>query len=388
MAHSILPPSSAGIWGKPEGCTGWVLMNQTYPETESSVEAMEGDASHEIGSELIKDAQTNNVNRHTPGDWVGKTASNGVIFTENMFDCAKIYADNVIDVMRRTAVFAGNSFYVEQRVDIPAVHEINFGTPDSALYDKSRGDVYIWDYKFGFEVVEAFENWQMLDYLAGLLVEFDIDGHLDQHTTVYIRVIQPRAHHRDGIIREWKVNASDLRAYFNILKTNADISLGPDATFKTGSHCKNCPGRHACPAALKAGLGMYEAVSKPIPLELTPEALGVQLAIVKRARKQLEYLESGFEEQLKSIIRGGVLVKGWSTEPSFGHEKWNKPVNEIIAMGDMLTFDLRKPVEAITPKQAKKLGIDDAVITAYSITPSTGLKIVSDNGNKAKQVFK
>jgi len=388
MSHSILPPSAAGIWGKPDGCTGWVLMAQTYPETEESVEAREGTASHEIGAEIITDAKTNNRQRHTAKDWVGITASNGVIFTEDMFDGAKEYADDVIAVMRRTGVFGGPNIRIEQRVEIPAVHEINWGTPDCSIYHKLGNALYVWDYKFGFKVVEAFENWQAIDYVAGLLDELEINGHVDQLTKVHIRIAQPRAFHRDGTIREWVVLASELRAYFNILHGNAHKTLGPDAEFHTGSHCKHCPGRHACPAALKAGLGLYEVTTKPVPVELSPEALGVQLAIVKRARKQLEYLESGFEEQVKGIIRSGSLVSGWAVEQGFGRETWGKPIKEVIALGDMLNFDLRKPVDTITPNQAKKLGVDEAVITAYSTKPRTGLKIVSDNGNKAKQVFK
>ena len=55
-------------------------------------------------------------------------------------------------------------------------------------------------------------------------------------------------------------------------------------------------------------------------------------------------------------------------------------------MGDMLRHDLRN-TKPITPKQALKLGIDEAVITEYSSTPRTGLTLVPDNGNKAKQLF-
>lgn len=387
MSHSILPPSSAGIWGKPDGCTGWVLMAQTYPETEETVEAREGTASHEIGAEIITDAKTNNRHR-TAKDWVGTTASNGVIITEEMYEAAKEYGDDVARTMRKLGVFGGPGLRIEQRVEIPRVHAINWGTPDCSIYHKPSNALYVWDYKFGFEVVEAFENWQAIDYVAGLLDELEIDGHVDQFTTVHIRIAQPRAFHRDGTIREWKVLASELRAHINILSSNAHKALGPDAEFNTGSHCKHCPGRHACPAALKAGTGLYEVATKPVPVELSPEALGVQLAIVKRARKQLEYLESGFEEQAKGLIRSGSMVPGWSVEEGIGREAWAKPIEEVIALGDMLEFDLRKPVAAITPNQAKKLGVDEAVITAYSTKPRTGLKVVPDNGNKAKQVFK
>ncbi len=360
-------------------------MAQIYPETEESVPSREGTASHEIGAELIMDAGTNAMKHQTAADWVGITASNGVVFTEEMYDAAKIYADDVIAVMGSTR---GTDIRIEQRVEVPTVHEINWGTPDCSIYHKESNTLYLWDYKFGYEVVEAFENWQAINYVAGLLDELELDGDLNPHTKVSIRIAQPRAFHRDGSIREWTILASELRGYIKTLHDNAHEAAGPSPRFSTGSHCKHCPGRHACPSALKAGTRLYEASTKSVPVELSAEALGVQLAIVKRARKQLEYLESGFEEQAKSLIRSGALVPGWVVEQSIGREKWGKPIAEVIALGDMLEFDLRKPVDAITPNQAKKLGVDEAVITAYSTKPRTGLKIVSDNGNKAKQVFK
>jgi len=388
VALTMLPPSSAAIWGKPGGCTGWALMAQTYPETEENVHAKEGTAAHEIGSEIITDAKTNGVQRHTAADWVGITGSNGVIFTDTMFKSAMVYADDVISIMRKTGIFGVGYLKIEERVKIPRVHELNNGTPDCRLYDPTSNSLYVWDFKHGFEVVEAFENWQAMDYVAGILDELDIDGNLDQKTRVHIRIVQPRAHHRDGPVREWAVMASDLRGYFNHMAANAAESLGPDAKFKTGEHCKYCVGRHSCPAALKAGMGMFEVVSQATPVNLSPEAIGVQLAIVKRARKQLEFLESGFEEQVKGLIRSGALVPGWSVEQGVGRTAWSRPVEEIISLGEMLGIDLCKKPEAITPNQAKELGIDGAVITAYSTRPSTGLKIVPDNLNKAKQVFK
>lgn len=385
MSHSIIPPSSAGIWGKPDGCTGWVLMAQCYPETEETPEAAEGTASHEIAAQLIQDS-ARGFNGTKADKFVGQSATNGVVFTEEMFDGAKEYADDVAMIMRERGVFGGDNLGIEQAIEAKKIHDLSYGTCDCFLYDKKTGELFIWDYKFGYEVVEAFENWQSINYAAGIFERLGIDGLADQVTTVRIRIAQPRAFHREGSIREWQVTGSDLRAHFNILHNNAHKSLGPDAECNTGPHCKHCPGRHACEAALTAGNRLYEAAAKPVPVELSNEALGVQLALVKRARKQLEYLESGFEEQVAGKIRAGALVPGWATEDTFGRDKWVKPFDEVVAMGNMLGKDLRKK-EAITPKQAVKLGVDEAVIMAYSTKPRTGLKIVSDNGNKAKQVF-
>lgn len=386
MSHSMIPPSSAGIWGKPGGCTGWVIMAQTYPEPVENCAAKEGTASHEIAERMNQANAKARVGYPTKDEVVGSITSNGVVFTEEMYDAAEMFADDVAMVMRETSVFGGPHLGIERRIEAKRIHELSFGTADAFLYARNQGRIYIWDYKFGFEVVEAYENWQSINYLAGIIEELEINGHVEQHTTVHVRIVQPRAFHRDGPIREWVVKASDLRAHFNILQANAHKALGPDAEYKTGSHCKHCPGRHACPAALKAGLGLYEVAAQTVPVELSAEALAVQYSIVQRARKQLEYLESGFEEQIKELIRKGANVQGYCVEERVGRERWAKPVAEVIALGDMLGHNLRKG-GAITPNQARKLGIDDAVIMAYSEKPKTGLKIVLDNGNKAKQIF-
>ena len=381
--HSIIPPSSANIWGAPGGCTGWVLMSQQYPETEEGEEAKEGTASHEIAAELINDLAR--VHTVRPADnFTGVQASNGIINTEEMYDGAKIYADNVGNVMRDTGIFSGVNFGNEQRLTMPRIHELSFGTTDQFIYDYHKGVLYVWDYKFGYLVHEAFENWQTINYVEGIVEKLGIG---DQNITVHIRIAQPRAYHRDGPIREWIVKLCDLRAYFNILHDNAAIALGPDATIHTGKHCRDCQARHACPAALKAGLGLYEASMRPTPQDLTPFALGVQLLIVQRAIKQLEYIETGLKEQAKAIAKKSI-IPNYMLENGVGNLAWNKSHDEIIALGDALKIDLRNPKKAVvTPTQAKKLGIDEAVIKAYSQKPNTGLRLVPDNGSKAKMFF-
>lgn len=379
--HSIIPPSSAGIWGKPDGCTGWVIMNQQYPDSVASEDAADGIAAHEIAATMLKDAAR--TGQILPDTFTGNVATNGVIYTREMYDGAVMYVEDVLSIMRSSAVFTP---VIEQHIQIPAIHEQSHGTPDNWLFDKRNMTLYIWDFKFGISTVEAFENWQMINYIAGIVDQLNVNGVTDQLITVNIRVVQPRAYHADSSIRQWVVKLSVLRAHFNILRTNAAIALSDKAQFHTGSHCKDCNGRHACPAALQAGLQLYEVATQPIAQELPVDALGLQLSIVQRALKQLEYIESGLSEQIEHMIRSGKFVPGWAMQPKHGREKWNKPVAEVLTMGQMMGHDLRKPDDAITPNQARKLGIDDAVISAYTIKPSS-VKLVRDDGTKAKRIF-
>jgi hypothetical protein len=303
-----------------------------------------------------------------------------------MFEAAEMYADDVAKEMRARGVFTP---HVEGRLAVPRVHEQSSGTPDCWLWDRRQFELLIWDFKFGFEMVEAFENWQLINYAAGILDQLDLPapGLADQEITVRMRVVQPRAFHRLGPVRGWVVKASTLRGYFNVLAGNAAKALGPDPGFRTGPHCKHCPGRHACPAALQAGLQLFEAATAAVPIQLEPAALGLQLRLIERARKQLEYLETGYHEQITLLAKSGQDVPGWAIQPKCGRERWTLPAGDVLRLGEMFGVDLAKAAEPVTPNQARKLGIDEHVIKPYCEIPRTGVKIVPDDSNKAKQVF-
>ena len=382
--HHFLPPSSAGVWGKPGGCTAWPMMNATYPQL-PRIEAMEGDASHQIGAELI-DNKTRNVFQYEWKNYNGKSADNGIMYTEEMFECAQLYAEDVGAVMIKTGVFGGQYLLIEEKINIDRIFEGQTGSPDCVLYDFMNGVIYIWDYKFGHEKVEQFENWQCIDYMAGVLERFGIDGLTEQKITVKIRICQPRAYHAGGAIREWSVLASTLRGYHNILEANAAQCMSNDAVAQSGSHCKHCPGRHACDAALTAGIQLYEAASAPMPVELSPQALGLQLTLLKRAQEQINLLVTGYEQQVETSIRRNKLIPGWGQEATHGSLKWSKPISDVIAMANLFDVNISKDA-ALTPKQAIKAGLDPDVVTRYSHKPRTGMKIVQEIESKTRHTF-
>jgi len=384
--HSVIPPSSAGIWGKTNGCTGYVSLAQKFPEAEESQGAKEGTACHELGEILIGLSQYDTILDSVRATFVGASATNGIIYTDEMFDAAWIYAD---DVAREIAKNKGHriEWGTETKVKAPRVHAQSFGTVDAELYSPQLNELIIWDFKYGFGVVEAFENWQGINYAAGLFEKYQINGVNDQTLTVKIRIVQPRAHHKDGTVREWVIKGSDLRNYINILSNNANEALSDKAVVRTGSQCRYCEALHACPNALRAGMTLFEIVDKPTICELTPEAMGVQLSIVNRALKQLEYIQSSYQEQVKATIKNGGSVTGWGVTPSFGRKKWSKPLAEVFALGDMMSIELRK-TEAITPTQAKAAGLSEDLIKVYSEVPQNGLKLKETDGLEAARVFK
>ena len=368
MTHSIISPSSAHIWGKPDGCTKYPTITATYPKPEPVQATLDGNASHKDAEAMIEAGAR--AKPYPPGEG-------------EFYDAAKMYADDAVGIMRETGVFGGDHLGVEKRITAPRVHAKSFGTPDFFLYNAKKRELIVEDYKSGHGIVEAFENWPAINYTAGLLDELKLD---DQQTTVRIRIVQPRAFHRDGPIREWKVLASDLRPHINSLNHNAHEALSDNATFRSGSHCKYCPARHTCTASIEAGFNLYEAATQQMPIDATTEELALHYSIVTRALEQLEFIKTGTEEQLKSLMRQGENIPGYRRGETKPREKWVRSLDEIFMMGDMFGHDLRKP-GAVTPAQARKLGVDAAVIAAYSERPSGAMKLEKDDLSKAKQIF-
>lgn len=376
-AHAFLAPSSAHRW---VFCPGSARLEALFPETEASPKSAAGTAAHWVFQCLFE-------------GWlpvIDQVAPNGVPINAEMLEAGQMVYDDVVATLgpdwRKLIV-------VERRVHIPRVHEsVNWGTPDVrgwGLLPDGRWILYIWDFKFGYKIVEVFENWQMIDYVSGCISETNLDGLTEQNVVVQMTVIQPRAYHRDGPIRRWTVKATDLRGHVNRLAASAEAATSADPKcYPEPSACEDCRGRNACEANQRMGYRAAEIGYSAQPLELTPEALGIELRMVKRAKEFLEARESGLEEHAVSLIKRGQPVAWFAMESTPGRKAWTRPVQEVLMLGQMCGKDFAKPVEAITPTQAAKLAPALATtIAAFSAAPVGSTKLVPDDGSKARRVF-
>ncbi len=352
-----------------EACAGSVNLCALYPGEETP-KSKEGTAAHWVASETILNVQ--------PA--LGAIAPNGVEVTEEMLDGADMFAANV------RAVAPGNAgLHVEKTMPCPLIHSDCGGTPDAWHHDS--GIITIWDYKFGHGFVDVFENWQLIVYAAGILTELGVDGSNDQFFRVRMRVVQPRNYHRDGPIREWSVMASDLRGYFNTLRMAAEKAwLRVDAKCTPNDECEHCDGRRACEALQQTGFKGMDFASESTPLVLSNAALGTELTLINHYLARLEARKTGLEEMAASEIKAGHVVPGFALDSTVGRLGWTKPVDEVIALGQMMGVEVSKP-GVITPTQAIKAGLPDTVVAQYSGRPAGGLKLVASKDDKARRVF-
>lgn len=379
--HSIIPPSSAA---RRVQCNASAIMELLHGNTTDTDEAKEGEASHELAALMVSAKARAGTGYPMPDKTIGKVASNGVIWDQASYDGAEMYAEYMAARMQQTATFTPK---IEQRIDIPRIHLESWGTPDCSLFDVKGKTLYLPDYKYGHRPVEVFENWQLIEYTIGLLDEITDRDLADWHIDVVMAIVQPRAPHRDGPIREWRVKASDLRGYANILHSTEHAALGPDPATRTGPECRDCSARHVCDTLMMAGGSVMEFIDKPIPVNLGVDNLSVELILLRKACALIKARLSGLEAQAEGLIQTGTSVPGFALDQGYGRQKWTIPANEILSICDLLGIDVRKPAEAITPKQAIEKGVDESVIKFYSMTPRTSVKLVESSKTLASAVF-
>lgn len=371
--HSFLPPSGASSWAK---CNMWPSMNRRFPQTDS-VEAIEGTAAHWVAWEILSNRPIT----------AGAKAPNDTIVTEEMIESGELVADTI---RLRLQIF-GMQLHIEERIQITSIHPTCFGTPDCWAVSTDRKHIEIIDYKFGHRFVDEFWNEQGLCYLAGILDILSREWGMgisvfEPFIDVSFTVVQPRCFYRGAPVRTHTFNLSETRQYFNRLANAAEASTLPAPVATTNSHCIDCSGRHACSALQQAAYSDAEFSNARMPVELTPIAAALELRILQRANDRLEARIDGLKELTLSNMRAGHSNPYFRIEQGYGRSLWKIPNDQVIAIGQMWGIDLSK-IEVVTPNQAKKSGIDEALVRQYTFTPSTAIKLVAEDPKDAPRVF-
>lgn len=312
-------------------------MEELYPPYEGSPHAAEGELAHRVALAAVKQI--------APPDGA----------TEEMLGGAELYRD-----VLHGFISTGNKWHLEERV--PGLHPENWGTPDAWRYSETNKSLNIVDYKFGHRYVDVFENWQLLNYAGGIVKTLDIHDDVTLHLTI----VQPRSYCAEGQVRNWSLSVEEARnLYFDSIAFNCELSLRVDAQYANGKECRDCSGRRAC-GHLQQEVGNYIDVSREqTPYDLKDDQMGRELRWVKDAVALMSARMDGLEQEMIHRISSGNAISGWTIERGEGRSEWNKSVEEIITLGQMMGVDVYKP-SVITPTQAIKKGLDKDVVSQYS----------------------
>lgn len=346
-----------------------------FPETGDSVEAAEGEAAHWALAEQLAGRLVD----------VGQIAPNGVVLTGEMCDAADRVSDYVVQVLAPHGLKPSDG-QIEQRVQIPRVHPMSWGTPDYLIWLPTTPlrTLFILDFKFGHRFVDEHENRQIVEYIAGATEGInDNDGGCD----IVAVIAQPRSYSPKGSIRKWRTRLLALRALINVQSNAAHEALGPGPRAQVGPECRDCRARHACPALQAAGYSAMDEARHVTPIVLDPTSASLELRLARRSLDLLKARVDGLEQQVMAALKAGSTVPGWKVEHSGGRKVWASPPAAVIAAGQMLGIDVAKRPEPITPLQAVEKGMHPDVVEAMSKRQSGGASLVEDDGSHARRIF-
>lgn len=367
MQHALYAPSSMA---QTVQCPASVRLQRQYPE-QPDESTIEGEAAHWACAELL----------HGRPVAVGQITSAGVELDDDMIDAAELYASVVRPDLP--------GLHVESAVRMPRIHAQCWGTPDAWRRDAIAtvdefGRMWIrgFDFKYGHEYVDEWENWQLICYAAGMIEALGLDGLAELSVWFSLTIVQPRAYgHRP--VRTWEISAADLRAYWNIAAAACEAADKPDAPAVVGPACKHCSARHACDALNRASLSRLDAASHAAPLDLDTPTAAAELRRIRYALEILQARGSGLEQQLMHAARIGEQVPGFHIEHSNGREAWQIPFEQVIALGTMYSADLRQR-KAITPKQARDAGV---LTDGFTERKAGAASLVVDQPHRMVRIF-
>lgn len=378
--HSRLAPSSAFRWVE---CPLSVALSEEFPALKQDPSGPEGTAAHEVWNWMMDGLVPE----------IGTLTSERIPVTIEMIDGGQQFVDRVHSIVDPYQAMHKARF--ETSVPMTGIHRLMHGTPDADIdLLEFCGEYHIVDYKYGHRSVSPFENWQCSAYVFGQFERLGLSQQQIDDAKIFFHIVQPRCYHHRPANSTWETTGKDQRRMWDRMRKSADeaITLELGATPKMGPHCRDCPGRRACPTFRRNAGANIDWVNWSMPGQMDTESAGIELTYARAALDQLKSYVDALEQQVEVEIAGGGFTPHWAVQqqPGRGRE-WTAPVSEIIAIGDSLEIDLRKPADVITPNQAmqafKKKGFDESLIAEYSVPKKGAIALVPKTDTLASRVF-
>lgn len=349
-AHAAFSASGAHRW---LNCAGTITLCKKIPR-KTNFFAQEGTVGHSVfercfGGDLL-----------FPEELLGETID-GVEITQEMVDAVNLMIQ-VVDSFPPGKTECEVKLSLDLKVD-KAAGDL-FGTADilHVSQDSKRLLITVCDFKYGRHVpVDVEHNVQLIYYgLGAIFREMRSQKKKDLNkfvrgNNVHVRmmIVQPRAEHESGPVREWVALPEDLLAYAKAYTDAINFAVKNPEKYNVGEHCRFCDGKPICPEYNKDELEDLAEIDPKIisksPDELTPEGLADalhQCDLLEGAIKRFRNYASALLEE------GETVLPGWSLEPTRPTRRWKDESavrQKLLDMGvtpDLFSSDvLRSPAQ-------------------------------------------
>lgn len=348
---------------RPMSCAGFTAL-ENLPVQPTNAAAEEGTACAEL------------LERTLLGMDIPAQARNGVYFDKEMHFYLKDVVKNV-----RDASF-GSQIFCEQRIDWQTRSGIWIKGTLDVSFDDTKDTLYIDDLKYGYGIVEVKRNWQLIGYAIGEVIR-----RKKAYTWIVMRVQQPRPHHEDGPLREWRVSYTELLGLKEEIEARMEMLAAGAKDFQTGKHCKYCPATgEACPAFNRLFYRGLEVATQFVQDSINDQELALQLDQANRAQEAIKIKLDSLKELAISRIKGGKVLPGYVVEASYGDRKW-KPVVSPKVVKELTGVDIVEEI-MLSPAKAEKAGVPKDFVAQLVDRHFIGSKLVQkDAGAIGDKIF-
>lgn len=359
-----MPNPSGSMMNRLVPCHGSFKLCTDFPETQvGNSDADKGTTAHWLAAKCMK------LNMK-PHFWLGKNPVNDQIVDIEMIEHVSGYIDYIES-------FKGISLIptIETKLTVDGFE----GTPDFLKYDVANKKVTILDLKYGFSVVEVFENWQLISYfwLWWMNNKKSLVDHVD------FIIYQPRPYHPNGSLRKWSIDVDSLiDDYFFLIDETLVKIYAPKAITSAGIHCLYCSAMLYCRANLETCLNFITVTGFPNVDEPDNWMLGKQLEMFQYAQEILKQRVTILETIAETRLKQGEVIPGYGMVSSGGHRSWKISDEKAKSLG----IPYEKP-KIVSPRQAELAGVSKSLVKANVIT-KTKMKFVKVNTElRAMQLF-
>jgi len=373
--HSrYLSPSNAPVWVH---CAGSPKMVEKYkrPSTRSTESVEEGQAVRWLATECLKREHVK------PTDKIDSTAPNGRMITKVMADSAQMFYDDVV----AKAGLMNPHTWIEKKMFLPYIHEDCFGVPVVIHFNPETWELIVWDFRNGWELVEAYMNWKLICYAASVMM-LVVDKNPANMPRIELRIVQPGPSHPNGRCRSWFVTREELTYLCDQLKVAARMAYDV-SELKEGAHCKNCAARVVCPSQRGAALSAYSTFLKMDAVEIPPDCIGHELRTLIQLRDNIDTRITALEQEVKTMLYANKQVPPYSLETTNSNLKWNKPKGELKVLEQLTGVKITKEADFMTPLQAIAAGMNEDMVNLYSERKPTGFRITDKAQNRTKELL-
>jgi len=379
LQHSRYGGSKRKRWGE---CPGSVALIDSVPKLPSSEHAQRGTFAHMVGEYCLRQKMRSSwplmPDNHPWFDTNGKK----VELTGDICEAVDVYLEAVWEEIDASP---DADLYVEQRfvLDVASVPSgVVFGHNDAMIYSASRRRLAVFDYKHGFQPVDAEDNEQAKFYAAGaaLSAEWPL-------SEIEIFIVQPNSRDAEekGAVKRWVWSVPELLDFVEdtdraVAKAEAAARLFPHLTTESdwnswiaenlapGAWCKWCDAAAACPARQQQivanGALQFKDVAlvttdlMPSPLE-KPELFSLErLGKLLHAFELLDHWMGQVRDYAFGLAEGGTQIPGYKLVAKVARAKWQGTEDEIAAYLS-LTYGIEPamvmPPKLVTIGEAEKL---------------------------------